>query len=113
MIEQYSFGSITILGRQYSSDLKIINGQVHSDWWRKTGHSVDLDDIPDILSAKPDYLVIGSGSSGLMKVSDDLRQHLEEIGVEVIVEPTPKAMGTFNLMYEDDKKVAGAFHLTC
>ena len=113
MIEQYSFGSITIQGKQYSSDLKIINGQVYPDWWRKTGHSVDVDDVVDILSAKPDYLVIGSGSSGLMKVSDRLKRELVDRGIEIIVEPTSEAVGTFNRIYKDGKKVAAGFHLTC
>lgn len=113
MIEQYSFGSITISGKRYTSDLKIINGQVYPDWWRKSGHSVDVEDVADILDAEPDYLVIGSGSSGLMKVSDRLRQHLADCGIEVIVEPTSDAIGTFNQICADGKNVTGGFHLTC
>jgi hypothetical protein len=113
MIEHYSFGSMTISGKRYSSDLKIINGQVYPDWWRKTGHSVDVDEVTDIIKAKPDYLIIGSGKSGLMKVSNSLRQRLEDIGVEVIVEHTSEALGTFNRMYADGKNIAGGFHLSC
>jgi hypothetical protein len=30
-------------------------------WWRKTGHSVTVDEVTDILNAKPDYLIISSG----------------------------------------------------
>ena len=113
MIDHYSFGSITIQGKQYRSDLKIINGEVISDWWRKSGHNVDVNDVSDILSAEPDYLVIGSGSSGLMKISDRLRQHLVDIGVEVIIETTSKGIETFNRMYADGKNIAAGFHLTC
>jgi hypothetical protein len=113
MIEHYSFGSMTISGKRYSSDLKIINGQVYPDWWRKTGHSVDVDEVTDIINAKPDYLIIGSGKSGLMKVSNSLRQRLGDIGVEVIVEHTSEALGTFNRMYADGKNIAGGFHLSC
>ena len=113
MIEHYSFGSITISGKRYTSDLTIINGQVHSDWWRKSGHTVSIDDLTDIINAEPDYLVIGSGSSGLMKVSSRLRQHLEDSGIEVLVEPTATAIQTFNRMYDDGKDISGGFHLTC
>ena len=113
MIEQYSFGSIIIHGKRYTSDLKIIKRKVHSDWWRKAGHVVDVDDVTDILNVKPDYLIIGSGSSGLMKVSDQLKQYLGDIGVELIEEPTSTAIVTFNQMYADGKNVAGGFHLTC
>jgi len=73
MIENYSFGSMTISEKQYTSDLKIINGQVYPDWRRKTGHSITVDEVADILSAKPDYLIIGSGKFGLMKVSHELK----------------------------------------
>ncbi len=113
MIEKYNFGSITISGKRYSSDIKIINGQICADWWRKSGHNVGIDDVADILNAKPDYLIIGSGSSGLMKVSAGLKQHLEDMGMEVIIEPTSVAVETFNRMYVDGKNVTGAFHLTC
>ncbi len=40
MVEEYSFGSMTISEEQYKSDLKIIKGQVYPDWWRTKGHSV-------------------------------------------------------------------------
>ena len=113
MIEQYSFGSITISGKQYRSDLKIINGQVYPDWLRKSGHSVDVDEVADFLNAKPDYLIIGSGVFGSMKLTDQLKQHLTDHGIQVIEEPTIIAIGIFNLMYADDKNVAGGFHLSC
>jgi hypothetical protein len=113
MIDRYAFGSIIILGTKYTSDLKIIDGQVHPDWWRKSGHTVDVAEIADILNAKPDYLIIGSGSSGMMKLSDQLKQHLIDCGVNVIEEPTSTAIHTFNQMYADEKNVAAAFHLTC
>jgi hypothetical protein len=113
MIEKHSFGSMTISGKRYTSDLKIINGKVYPDWWREKGHSVDVDEVADILNAKPDYLIIGSGKFGLMKLSDSLRQHLEGIGIQVIVERSKTAVKTYNKMYADGKNAAGGFHLTC
>ena len=113
MIESCSFGSITLSGKQYSSDLKIINGQVYPDWLRKSGHFVDISDVADFLNAKPDYLIIGSGVFGSMKLTDQLKQHLTDHGIQVIEEPTIIAIGIFNLMYADDKNVAGGFHLSC
>jgi len=107
------FGSITIQGELYTSDLKIINGQVYPDWLRKSGHSVDHDEVADLLKAKPDYLIIGSGVFGSMKLSDRLKEHLADCGIQVIEEPTIIAIGLFNLLYADDKNVAAGFHLTC
>ncbi len=113
MIENYSFGSMTISGKRYTSDLKIINGQIFPDWWRKKGHSVTVDEVTDILNAKPDYLIIGSGKFGLMKISDQLRGHLSGCGIQIIVERSKIAMKTFNQLYTDGKSVAGGFHLSC
>ena len=113
VIERYAFSSIIILGKQYTSDLKIINRQVYPDWLRKSGHTVDISYVADILKAKPDYLIIGSGSFGLMKLSDQLKQHLTDQDVHLIKEPTSTAIQTFNQMYADGKNVAGGFHLTC
>ena len=113
MIEDYAFGSITILGRQYRSDLKIINGEVVDNWWRKTGHAVDVDDVTDILDAQTDCVVFGTGKTGLMKVSDRLRKELAARGVELIAEPSPQAMDTFNRLVDEGRKVAAGFHLTC
>lgn len=113
MIEKYSFGTITILGKRYTSDLKIINGHVKSDWWRKSGHTVEIDDVSDILNAKPEFLVIGTGSSGLMKLGNNLKQHLLSYDIHIIEEPTSTAIQTFNQMHADGKNVAAGFHLTC
>jgi hypothetical protein len=113
MIEKHSFGSMTISGKRYTSDLKIIKGKVHPDWWREKGHTVTVDEVTDILNAKPDYLIIGSGKFGLMKLSDKLRRHLEGIGIQVIVGRSKTAVKTYNKMYADGKNVTGGFHLTC
>lgn len=113
MIERYTFGSITILGKHYSSDMKIINGTVYPDWWRKSGHTVGIDDVADILKAKPHYIVFGSGRSGMMKLSKQLQQHLTGCGVHVFEEPTATAIQTFNQIFADGKNVAAGFHLTC
>ena len=44
-IEGYSFGSISVDGRRYKSDLIIYPDRVRSDWWRKEGHQLQLEDI--------------------------------------------------------------------
>jgi len=104
---------MTISGKRYTSDLKIIKGQIYPNWWRKTGHSIAVDEIIDIINAKPDYFVIGSGKFGLMKVSDKLRRLLSDCGIQFIVEPSKTAVKIYNQMYADGKNIAGAFHLSC
>jgi len=113
MIEQYSFGRIVISGRVYGADLKIINGKVVADWWRKAGHLVEVDDVTDILAAKPDCLVIGKGKPGLMRVSGELAAALQERGIELVAEPTASAVDTFNRLVAAGRQVAAGFHLSC
>jgi len=52
-IEISSFGLIVIDGRQYTSDLMIYpDGQVKDSWWRKSGHSVTIDDIGELVDSE-------------------------------------------------------------
>jgi hypothetical protein len=62
MIEKYSFGKIVVNGVTYTNDIKIIQGRVVPDWWRKKGHSVGIEDVQDILESKTSVLVIGKVS---------------------------------------------------
>ena len=113
MIEQYSFGNIVISGVTYINDVKIIQGKVVLEWWRKRGHFVDVDDIQDILRPKPDILVLGKGSPGQMKSTGSLREFLKDNGIELIEEKTSKAVKTFNRLFKKGKNVSAGFHLSC
>lgn len=109
MIESYSFGTIKIDGKVYNNDV-IITDKV-TEWWREGGHDtklVDFKSVPDV-----DVLVIGTGASGLMKVSDEVTDYFEDKNIELIIKPTGEAVKTFNQLKKQNKKVAGAFHLTC
>ncbi len=113
MIEAYRFGNIKVDGKNYTSDIKIIGGRVISNWWRKTGHEVDVGDVADILNSDVDILVVGKGQPGMMKVSAALRDELERKGIKLIEKPTAEAYEEFNRLFSEGKKVAAAFHLTC
>ena len=110
-IEAYTFGSITIDGKTYTSDLKIIGNRIVPNWWRKEGHRLNLEDITDIIEAKPDVLVIGTGYSGLMVVPEKLKATLRTMGIDVIVQPTSEAYKTFNQL--EGRNASFAAHLTC
>jgi len=111
-IDHYSFGSITIDGRRYTSDVIIYPDRVDSSWWRKEGHNLHIADLKDVINAKPEILVVGTGSPGLMKVPKETISHLESKGIEVHVALTAKAVEIFNKL-QSDKKVIAAVHLTC
>jgi hypothetical protein len=111
-IEHYSFGRITIDGKTYTSDVIIYTGRVDSSWWRKEGHYLQVIDLTDVINARPEVLIVGTGSSGLMKVSKETISYLESKGIEVHVALTEKAVELFNKL-QKDKIVIAALHLTC
>ena len=111
-IEHYSFGRITIDGKTYTSDVIIYQGRVDSSWWRKEGHNLNIADLTDVINAKPGVLIVGTGSSGLMKVPKETISHLESKGIKVHVSLTEKAVELFNKL-QKVKVVIAALHLTC
>jgi hypothetical protein len=113
MIEKFSFGAITVNGQTYHRDIKIIKSAVVPDWWRNSGHIVDIDDVHDILSTQPHILVIGKGAPGHMRVTDALKEYAATHGFELIEEKTASAINTFNRFVKEGKLVAGGFHVGC
>jgi hypothetical protein len=113
MITDFSFGKIVVDGKTYTDDIKIVRGQVIADWWRKSGHRVDVEDIADILESWPDIVVIGKGSPGLMKTSAHLREQLATHKIELIEKKTSKAIEVFNKLFREGRRVAAGFHITC
>jgi hypothetical protein len=113
MIEGYNSGRMTVDGKRYHHDLKIIRNRVVPDWWRREDHRLDREDVEDILSSNPDVVVVGIGYAGNMRVSESLRSVLSQRSIRLIAESTNEAMLTFNRLSSEGKNVAGAFHLTC
>ena len=114
MIEKYTTGShMMVNGERYNQDLKIIHGQVKKNWWRGEGHRLDTNDIEDILSARPEVFVIGTGYAGNMRVPNSVRHTIEGHQIKVIAATTADATKTFNRLEAEGRDVAGAFHLTC
>ncbi len=113
IIEHYDFGEIIVDGKKYSRDLIITPSRIISDWWRIEGHMLFLKDLEDILDEEFEYLVIGTGYYGFMRVSDEVFKEMNRRGVKVIAKPTGEAVKEFNTLSSRGAKVVGAFHLTC
>ena len=111
-IDGYVFGRIIIDGKTYTTDVIIYPDRVGPSWWRKEGHYLNKEDLPDIIKAKPDILVIGTGNMGVMVVPEATIKYIEKQGIEVHVAKTGQAVEIFNEL-SSGKKVIGAFHLTC
>ncbi len=83
-IDSYQFGKIVVDGTAYSSDCLILGDSVQANWWRKQGHLLAAEDLQPVIVAKHAVLVVGCGASGMMKVSDDTRQALQQQNIELI-----------------------------
>jgi len=115
LIDSYKFGTIVINGKGYTSDVIIFPDRVLDGWWRKEGHNLYVEDLKEVLNAepKPEVLVVGTGYSGFMKVSNEVVEELRSRRIKIMAQPTKQACQTFNELLKSGRRVVAAFHLTC
>jgi len=114
MIDSYTFGKMTINGKEYRKDLIILpNGTVLSPWIRKSGHRLGLGDLDPVLDSPAKTLVIGTGKPGLMRPHVTLVADLQEKGINAMVMSSKRAAEKFNTLAGGSDDVAACFHLTC
>lgn len=135
MIEEYRFGSITIDGKTYNHDVEVRwtpkdlapdagtgpTGQALEvlKWWRKESHIIDAGDITRAVNQNPDMIIIGTGESGIAKVTEGAKNEIRSRGIELIIDLTDQAIKTFNIRKGESggeqkkEKIIGLFHLTC
>jgi len=111
-IDSYRFGQVVVGGEKYTSDVIIFPDRIQSDWFRKTGHQLCLEDIVEVIMEKPEVLVVGTGASGLMKVLPEVEKAVDTRGIELIAESTDKACHTYNQLCQSQRVVV-ALHITC
>ena len=111
-IEDYQFGRMVINGKTYNRDLILLPDRIQDNWWRKEGHCLNIEDIQAVLDAKPDVLVVGTGSYGIMKIPENIRQAVERAGIQMHSAKTGEAWQLYNNI-RTKQPCAGAFHLTC
>ncbi|MFX0186095.1 MAG: Mth938-like domain-containing protein [Candidatus Hodarchaeota archaeon] len=109
-INFYEFGRIAIEDKTYTSDVILLGKNVKAKWWRERGHNLVKEDLKEILAYEPELLIVGTGAYGMMTVPANLSK---ELNFEVVSYPTKEAVKKYNQEIKSDKKIAGAFHLTC
>jgi len=112
MIESYDFGRIVIDGRKFDRDVVIFPDRIDGNWWRKEGHTLSVGDVREIVEAKPEVLVVGTGYSGQMKIHPQTERYLSSSGIELITAKTEEACKTYNNLSKS-KRIIAALHLTC
>lgn len=112
-IDSYSFGRMVVDGVEHEKDLKLYPDGIESNGWRLQGHLLQPDDLPELRDKEIDYLVVGQGAVGNMKIAEQTKKLLEELRLKWSVHPTPQAVEEYNRRAEHGERVAGVFHLTC
>jgi hypothetical protein len=116
-IDKTKFGTIIISGTTFNHDVIIrLNGQVEK---RKkklskaiygTSHIISLDEAKYIYEEGAEQLIVGTGQSGMAKLSDQAAEYFEDKRCHVDLRPTPEAVQAWN---ESKGAVIALFHITC
>ncbi|MBN2329419.1 MAG: hypothetical protein JXR73_19920 [Candidatus Omnitrophica bacterium] len=117
MIESVRFGQITIDGKTYDHDV-IIDMEGNVEKRKKklskkiygTSHVVSVDEVKYFLNENAESLIIGAGQQGILTLSPEAREYLQNLKIRVQIAPTPQAILLFN---EAKEKKIGLFHVTC
>ncbi|MFQ5833330.1 MAG: Mth938-like domain-containing protein [Candidatus Thorarchaeota archaeon] len=111
-IDDYRFGSIVVDGREYRNDVIIFPDHVESDWWRKSGHELCVEDLASVLDFGPRTLIVGTGYNGRMKVLDQTTDRMKQIDCEIVERGTREACEVYNTR-RDEYGIIACLHLTC
>lgn len=112
-IDSCSFGRIRVDGKDYRDDLIIYPEKQVVNWWRKDNHSVCFHDIKDVISRKPDLLIVGNGTIGHLRLELSVVRMLQKYNIPCRQAKTQEAAVLFNREIERGVRATGAFHLTC
>jgi hypothetical protein len=112
-ITHYSFGKMTIDGKNYDYDLSISpKGKIQG--FSIQDHQINLQSIKNAITNEVKILIIGNGYSSMATLPSDTLKFLENLktkGIEVHIVPTSKAVNLFNSLSK--KGLLVFFHLNC
>jgi hypothetical protein len=110
-IEGYRFGHVVVDGQEETADVIVLPDRVVTNWRRRDGHGLVLDDLDAVLDELPDRLVIGTGADGRLHPDPVTLELLRERGIEVEALPTDEAVRRYAQL--NPAETAAALHLTC
>jgi len=113
MIDSTKFGSITIGGKTYESDVIVTWEWKVKEAKTETRHAIAEQDFCNLLFERPDVVVIGTGQSGEMKVSKGVEKFARKKKIMMIAAETPEAIERFNQLAEAGKHAVAYMHVTC
>lgn len=117
-IDSVSWGKIKVDGKEYHQALIICDKVFERDKPKLealfgTTHQIGDWERELLLSGKPEIILIASGFNGVLKVKDDLRLMINDLGIKLITDLTPKAVAEYNRLVAKGKRVNALIHTTC
>jgi len=115
VINSIKFGSITINGKAYyEKDNYIVfwNGEIKG-LHTSERHLFGKPELEIILRKNPEIVIVGTGTSNLLKVSEEVRSLCRQKRIELIQIVSKVAIEKFNEIFNQEKKVAAFIHVTC
>lgn len=116
-IDATFFGAIQIDGEEYDFDVLIrLDGRIEkrkkklSKTVYGSSHTVALPEAEQVYEEGAEELVVGTGQSGLVRLSTEAQRYFDEKHCLCILEPTPRAVRIWN---ESGERTIGLFHVTC
>jgi hypothetical protein len=110
-LDDYSFGRLVVDGEVHERDLIVLPNRVVSNWWRRKGHSLAIEDLDEVLDELPERLILGCGADGQLKPPTAVIEELERRGIDVEALRTAEAVRRYGEL--DERRTAAALHLTC
>jgi hypothetical protein len=113
-LEHYGFGHLVIDGRVFDRDVLVTPAGVQTNWWRKEGHVLQLEDLLGLFDEHPKRVIIGVGAWSRMKLAAHLEESLSQREVVLEVLSTDTAVERVNELIDSGATDwAAALHLTC
>jgi hypothetical protein len=110
-LSDYSFGRVVVDGKAETFDLIVLPNRVVTNWWRREGHSLAMEDLADVEDELPEKLILGIGAHGRLQPPRAVLDELERRGIDVEVLRTEDAVRRYGEL--DERRTAAALHLTC
>jgi hypothetical protein len=116
-IDKTRFGSITVEGERFRHDILVrLSGEVQarakelSKAVYGTSHRISLAEAQHVYQEGVKRLIVGTGLTGLTKLSEEAAEYLQAEGCRVDLDPTRRAIKVWN---EAEGAVVALFHITC
>ena len=107
----YRFGRIEVDDEVWTQDVMVLLSQV-CPWQRREGHRVHPEDLEAALAEGPELIIVGTGFSGLLKLTPEAEEGVKRCGIELLAAKTAEAVEAYNELARR-RKTCALLHLTC